>query len=188
MTTKTWPASQKQIDFLKDLLATREVQADMNDTIVDYIDTDTLSGQLASALIDTLLKLPRSAKRSGPPSATQLALADLPRSRYAIHVDYIDCLPVGHTVSGDYLFVEVKEWMGTVYMRRLQGSVGSFVRVKMEASDVLDLAKIIEANPYLFARQFGEVYACCGKCGAELTDPKSRELFLGPTCRTSFTY
>jgi hypothetical protein len=45
---------------------------------------------------------------------------------------------------------------------------------------------IISQDPYKYAKIFGQHYSCCGSCGAELTDPVSRELQLGPECRKKF--
>jgi hypothetical protein len=111
----------------------------------------------------------------------------MPKSKYAIPVDELDIAPLqGTPLTGDLLFVEVREYEKVLYMRRLTGSVGGFNRDKMPAGDVKIIADIIAANPYKYARLFGEHYACCGKCGAELTDPTSRSLFLGPECRKAF--
>jgi hypothetical protein len=76
--------------------------------------------------------------------------------------------------------------MGNLYMRRLHGSLGGFTRVRMANSDAITVVETIARNPYKYARIFGEIYSCCGSCGAELTDPKSRELQLGPECRKKF--
>lgn len=185
MTTLTL-ASEKQVAFLQDLVATRSVDEMTKDLILGYIETETLSRKAASSFIDDLLKAPRKEREAGTGSVTHQALLAIPKSRYAIHVDEIDVLECANAVNGDWLFLEVKEWMSTRYMRKLQGSIGSFNRVKLETSDVLALTELISNNPYKYARQFGELYSCCGSCGAELTDPISRELQLGPECRKKF--
>jgi hypothetical protein len=84
--------------------------------------------------------------------------------------------------------VEIREYMGNLYMRRLTGSVGGFTRWKVSNKDSIALSEIIGRDPYRYAKMFGQHYSCCGSCGAELTDPKSRELQLGPECRKKFGF
>jgi hypothetical protein len=181
------PASEKQIDFVRDLLVARDCSAELSSPIEEALEAGTLSSSAASDFIDTALKLPRVSKAEmSSSSPMQLALAGLPKSKYAIHVDYLDVTNVGHTVHGDYLFVEIREYNGYRYMRRLQGSVGGFTRIKMSLEDVVDVTNALREDSYSFAKKFGEIYSCCAKCGAELTDPVSREMYLGPTCRKEF--
>jgi hypothetical protein len=89
-------------------------------------------------------------------------------------------------VHGDLVFLEVKEYMKRLHIKQLFGSVGAFTRVRTDVEDALAFVRIIQSDPYKYARLFGEHYKCCGKCGAELTDPISRELMLGPWCRKAF--
>ena len=76
--------------------------------------------------------------------------------------------------------------MKKTYIKKLYGSVGAFTRVRPAVEDALVFTRIIKADPYKYTKLFAEHYQCCGKCGAELTDPKSRELMLGPECRKAF--
>jgi hypothetical protein len=76
--------------------------------------------------------------------------------------------------------------MNNLYMRRLTGSVGGFTRWKVANDDAVTLVNIIAQDPYKYTKIFGQHYSCCGSCGAELTDPISRELQLGPECRKKF--
>jgi hypothetical protein len=186
--TTTFPASDKQITFINELLDSRELPA--GDPIIQQFVDDrftalsTITKRSASAVISMLLGLPKLAE---PTSALQRCLSRVPKSKYAIPVDELDIAPLQDTpLTGDLLFVEIREYENTLFMRRLTGSVGGFNRDKMPAGDVIIVTDIIASHPYKYARLFGEHYACCGKCGAELTDPTSRAFFLGPDCRKAF--
>jgi hypothetical protein len=184
----TFPASDKQITFINELLDSRDLPT--GDPIIQQFIDDrftalsTITKRSASAVISMLIGLPKLAEST---SELQRALGSIPKSKYAVPVDELDIAPLQDTpLTGDLLFVEVREYEKVLFMRRLTGSVGGFNRDKMPAADVKIVADIIAAHPYKYARLFGEHYACCGKCGAELTDPTSRSFFLGPECRKAF--
>ena len=101
-------------------------------------------------------------------------------------VDELDISLEDTPLTGDLLFLEIREYMGNLYMRRLTGSVGGFTRHKVPSQDSMVIMDIIAKDPYKYAKIFGQHYSCCGSCGAELTDPVSRDLQLGPECRKKF--
>lgn len=181
------PASDRQMSFAKDLLATREY--DINDEFiafaVDLVEADALDKSNASKLISTLINAP---KRAGARGVLQDALKTIPKSRYAIPTEMLVACDSSDKFHGDLVFIEVKEYMQTLYMRQLHGAPGRFNRSKLSQDSVKAIISIIAADPYKFTRIFGEHYTCCGSCGAELTDPKSRELMLGPECRKKFGF
>jgi hypothetical protein len=116
------------------------------------------------------------------------ALSKLPKSKYAIPTSEIISDFLADKIHGDLLFVEVREYKKTPYLRKLSGSIGYFTRIKPNALDTLAFVRILASDPHKYARIFGEHYRCCAKCGAELTDERSRELSLGPECRKAFGY
>lgn len=188
------PASEKQIKFLDDLMKSREVPATLS---AEYLASkSTLDIAKASRLISQLLALPRVAEKksalaaSDPKSALWAelfeALSQIPQSKYAVPVSELMTDFLKKPVHGDLVFLEVKEYMKRLYIKQLFGSVGAFTRVRIDVEDALTFVRIIKSDPYKYARIFGEHYKCCGKCGAELTDPISRELMLGPWCRKAF--
>jgi hypothetical protein len=122
---------------------------------------------------------------AGKPSL-QEALSKAPKSKYAIPVEELDIALNSTPLNGDLLFLEIREYMNNLYMRRLTGSVGGFTRWKVANDDAVTLVNIIAQDPYKYTKIFGQHYSCCGSCGAELTDPISRELQLGPECRKKF--
>jgi len=183
------PASDKQIRFLNELLDSREIPA--SDPILKAFTVDrfnalsTISKRSASAAISALLSLPKLPTPTA--SSLQHVLAWVPKSKYAVPTDELDMAPLqGTPLTGDLLFVEVREYEKVLYMRRLTGAPGAFNRDKVPHADALIIIDLIAKDPYKYTRLFGENYACCGKCAAELTDPISRSMFLGPECRKAF--
>jgi hypothetical protein len=113
-------------------------------------------------------------------------LHKLPKSKYAIPTNQIVSDLMGENFNGDLAFFEVREYKKTPYIRRLVGAPSYFTRYKMSKADSLAFVRILSQDPLGYAQLFGMHYRCCGKCGAELTDERSRELSLGPECRKTF--
>jgi hypothetical protein len=191
MTTATqdtlFGASEKQVKFINDLLVDREMEDEVRSGY--KLALTTMDKKAASKLIDLLLSLPKAATKvpaaAGKPSL-QEALSKAPKSKYAIPVEELDIALNSTPLNGDLLFLEIREYMNNLYMRRLTGSVGGFTRWKVANDDAVTLVNIIAQDPYKYTKIFGQHYSCCGSCGAELTDPISRELQLGPECRKKF--
>jgi len=190
MTTATLnanAASDKQISFINDLLATRELEPVAAEGF--RVAVATMDKKAASRLITVLLALPKKEAKVDPAagkSQLQEALSKAPKSKYAIPNDELDISLVDTKLTGDHIFVEIREYMGNLYMRRLHGSVGAFTRSHVSNKDAVTIVNHIANDPYKYTRIFGVLYSCCGSCGAELTDPISRELQLGPECRKKF--
>jgi len=191
MTQMTLPivkdaASEKQVAFIDSLLTERELDAIQVSSFRSMLPT--LTKKQASSTIDLLLRLPQKATKvpGATKSLLQEALLKAPKSKYAIPAGELDISLEGTPLTGDLLFIEVKEYMGNLYMRRLTGSVGGFTRHRVPSQDSITIMNVISQDPYKYAKIFGQHYSCCGSCGAELTDPVSRDLQLGPECRKKF--
>lgn len=179
-------ASQKQLDFIAKLRVERDLSKLREEQITRALAAGLTTRQ-ASNWIELLLQEPRSTGVAvGPvgPSAISEALEDVIDSKYAVPSRAV-MIP-GLEVRGDLLFLEVRTFRGHKYLRRLHGAPGRFQRTKLTASQTIALAAVIKGKHVELSRLFGEHYACCGRCGAELTDQKSREIFLGPECRKVF--
>lgn len=185
--TNTNPASEKQINFLSDLLASRECDAAMYDELVSAIHEDTLDKRQASAAIDKLVSAPRK-KKEGAKSPFQELLSTIPKSKYAVPTAELIASDFEDMFKGDMLFLELKEFNGTLYVRALHGAPGRFNRSRIDFKAAKYLVKLIATDPYKYVKLFGDHYTCCGSCGAELTDARSRELMLGPECRKKFGF
>jgi hypothetical protein len=181
-----YPASEKQQAFIMVLVEDRVCD---RDAILNDLPFTTKKD--ASRIIENLLAAPKKARPARPAAMRggNPNVADMIKSKYAVPTSelamFSDLIGLD-AMKGDLLFIEVKEYRGTIYMRRLQGAPGSFLRLRLprEAEDAL--AAHIKIDAYRYTRLFGEHYRCCGKCGAELTDEKSRALMLGPDCRKAF--
>lgn len=185
MTTATlFGPSEKQVGFINSLLEERELEEDARLAWKQALLS--MDKKTASSLIDMLLKLPKATTKIVVSGSIQEALLKAPKSKYAIPNEEIDISLTSTKLSGDMMFVEIREYMGRLYMKRLTGSLGGFTRWRLANEDALTLVNIVAKDPYKYAKLFGTVYSCCGSCGAELTDPTSRELQLGPECRKKF--
>jgi hypothetical protein len=187
-TTHTAPASEKQIAFVCDLLDKREVDAELAEIITEAIANEAYTKAMASADIDAFLKLPKRARATKSTGAMQTLLALVPKSKYAVPTEELEFSEADDDFSGDLVFVEIKEYMGTLYARQLHGAPGRFNRSKMSTNTVKAIIALVAADPYKYTKLFGDHYTCCGSCGAELTDQRSRELMLGPECRKKFGF
>lgn len=184
----TNPASEKQISFVCDLLATRECDAALYDQLVTAIHEETLDKRQASAAIDALVNAPRKKKADGSMSPMQELLSTIPKSKYAVPTEELIASDFEDSFSGDLVFLELKEFNGTLYVRSLHGAPGGFTRARIAADATKYLVKLIATDPYKYVKLFGDHYTCCGSCGAPLTDARSRELMLGPECRKKFGF
>ncbi len=191
MTQMTLPivkdaASEKQVAFIDSLLNERELDAIQVSSFRSMLPT--MTKKQASGTIDILLSQPKRVEKvpGATKSLLQEALSKAPKSKYAVPVSELDISLEDTPLTGDLLFIEVKEYMNNLYMRRLTGSVGGFTRHKVPSQDSIVIMNIIAKDPYKYTKIFGQHYSCCGSCGAELTDPVSRDLQLGPECRKKF--
>ena len=179
-------ASEKQVAFIDSLLNERELDAIQVTSFRSMLPT--MTKKQASGMIDILLRQPKRVEKvpGATKSLLQEALSKAPKSKYAVPVDELDITLEDTPLTGDLLFLEIREYMGNLYMRRLTGAVGGFTRHKVPSKDSVAIMNIIAQDPYKYAKIFGQHYSCCGSCGAELTDPVSRDLQLGPECRKKF--
>lgn len=184
-------ATPKQIQFITDLIEKKNLGDTAKAlTVMAKIAANKLDKQEASKLIDELIAAPVRVTSTPPATVAgklQNILGEVPKAKYAVPMDEID-LGIDEKVNGDILFIEVREYMNVLYMRRLHGAPGNFNRSKLSFKDTELLVNLVKKNPLKYTQLFGEVHKCCGKCGAELTDQLSRELKLGPRCRKEFGF
>jgi hypothetical protein len=194
------PPTVKQVRFLEDLAETRDAPQDVFDDYQDTVEIGGLTKKKASYFIDAFLRYPkvrsRSKKRTPIEMITPLdspihrdfraEVKTVPVARYAVPFDELFVEFLKTPVSGDLLFVEITERYGPKKMKRLSGSPGSFARSDLHIDDALAVLRVIAKSPYDYTALFSRHYKVCGRCGAELTDPKSRDIGLGPECRKHF--
>lgn len=161
------------------------------ETSFKTMNLNALNKTEASFLITTLKAQPYKpvAAYPAPADRSELdkALSVLPKAKYALlFEDLGNGLTDVPAYRNDTLFVEVREYKGRIYMRRLHGSVGGFTRSRINTRDTIAIANTIAKNPLEAVQRFGKLHSCCGVCAADLTDETSRALSLGPVCRTRF--
>lgn len=182
-------ATPAQVSFIKDLIEAKNVgETGRAKIVLRQIEEGKLDKKEASKIIDELKVLPvqKTFTPKGAAATTmQELLALVPKSKYAISMDELD-LALEETVNGDTIFVEIKEYMNSLYIRRLHGSVGGFTRTKLSFNDARAIVAVLKKEPVKYVQLFGELHKCCGKCGADLTDEISRALKIGPKCRQTF--
>lgn len=129
----------------------------------------TMTKRDASVEIDRLKALPVvvAQRNAGP-------LEGIPTSKYAI------------TEDGVMTFWEVKTWQGRTYLRLLVGAPGEFRKVRVGFDRARAVAAAIKVDVLASAQAFARHYTCCAVCGADLSDPVSVDLGLGPICRQRF--
>lgn len=147
-----------------------------------------LTMQDASATIDTLFRFPRKPSGGDKMQALAAALSAVPLSYYAIPMDDIGHALTSTRGDNDFLFVQTTQNNRSKrrFVSQVHGSAGGFWKSNLRPDDALAIMKHIGADPVKFSLLFAEKHEVCGKCGADLTDPESRRLKFGPTCRKAW--
>lgn len=177
-------ASDKQINYIKDLVAQRPTWPTISDfnirKIIRYIKRDEdVAMRDASKVIDALLKLtPASVKPKSDFTDVQDVLKKLPLSRYA--------LPRKDGTGWD--FFEVTELKATKsrFIVRLLGNPGDWNRKKLSFNLALAAAQHILEDPKASAVQYATQHGRCAVCNAHLSKPKSIAQSMGDTCAKHF--
>lgn len=183
-------ATERQVAFINSLASERVVPEGLAETLKRGVHFLTRAG--ASQAIETLLAQPRATRVAFEETPERVEarelLAGLPKSKYAIPAFHLVGALADYRLDGDLLFVEIREYRGVRYLRRLTGAPGDFLRSRLSVRDALAVLRVLEGGAREYIRKFGEHFVCCGKCGAPLTDPESRERFLGPDCARQLGY
>jgi hypothetical protein len=181
-------ASDKQINYIKDLITQRPTWPTISDfnvrKIIRYVKRDEdVAMRDASKVIDALLKLsptsPMSVQQSTNDFTTvQDVLKKLPLSRYA--------LPRKDGTGWD--FFEVTEMKATKsrFIVRLLGNPGDWNRKKLPVNLALAASQHILEDPKASAVQYATQHGRCAVCNAHLSDPVSIAASMGPICAKRF--
>jgi hypothetical protein len=179
----TYTASPAQIKFISDLLAKRVVPAAVEQAIKA---TQEMTSRQASAHIDLLKTYPYKVTGQANAVLSDLfaAFERVPNGRFALATEHLRTAFPTLSLPGDLLFLEVKTWNGRRYLNRLTGGGEvDFVRTRLPLTEQVGLLNLLALDPVEAMRTFGKHFTCCGRCGKALTDPVSRQQFLGPECR-----
>lgn len=168
MTTYFAPASERQIAFVKSLLADREAPEGYSERMSESMAEGVLSSREASAAIDYLKGLP---KRPG----ARAAVVDLPLGIY--------------TVADEIWRVGVSRTTGRKYAAKLRGdllTMGAKPKFDFVRGGMAILAREGERQSLGWAEAWGLEHGWCICCDAYLTDPKSVARGIGPVCATKY--
>ncbi len=181
-------ATDKQVAFLRSLLAEREIPA--NEEVSGETRRASAIGKLgrgeftkrqASKTIEWLLTLPKLAAVAKGPGTPTPEFADLPAGRYALATPTDNLNPVKFYKlrhGKDSRARGGKDWRGFIFVDRFSGDE----LYPVKGSTRLAVLKVIAANPLEAAQRYGHEHNCCGICGRNLTRAISREMGIGPVC------
>lgn len=178
----------RQTTFIETLLTERVVTPALQGRATAVLERNEGN---PSRLIDDLLAAPRRPRDAvAAPAGDRYAhLRAIPSSNYALTWEQLHGAGLADLSRGNQTtFFRVKEWRDRVYLDQLHGAPGAFNRSRVTREQELAIAALIAANPAEAALRFSKEYSICARCSAELTDDTSRDLGLGPTCRTYFGF
>lgn len=183
----TYPASTRQTDFINDLLAKRDVPAELATAFKAVASKTGFDSKAASGMITTLLTMPKKpepAKTWGEKrTEMEKAFETVPDAFAAIPTVELATLLPRLEFRGDLAFFQVRTYRKRRELFRLSGAPGAFNRYKLSMDESVALLGYLALNWNAAAIRFSDHYRVCGRCAAELTDQKSREARLGSTCR-----
>lgn len=173
MTTTTYPPTDKQVNFLLSLMKDR---AGLDDAqvaaVVDgLIAVGTWTKKDVSAKIDALMKLPKPEKQYAP-------WPDVPAGFYATpsrtgHND-LDFWKVDRPDKG--------KWTGYTFVKRV---IGGHPETRVRGAEARTaLEAILAEGPKNAGKKYADEIGRCYICNLHLTDDLSRELGIGPVCRS----
>lgn len=186
-------ATPKQVALIEDLFNRKGIPAPIQDqTRALYQRADQRPAHEIRQLIDGMFALPDAARSAAAAHPRYEKINDMlrrlevPLSMYALPREDLPPAAAALAHGNALLFVQVREYQETRYIRVLRGAPGHFNREKPSADEAREIATQLATDPRSYAQLFGDTYSCCGSCGAELTDDTSRRLKLGPECRKKF--
>jgi cell pole-organizing protein PopZ len=163
------PASEASINFLVKLSAERTPHV-AESVIREW--AATMGQRTVSSKIDELKKLPVVAKAAEEATTTP----DVPAGRYAV---------TGEDGATKFYRVDRPtegKWAGYVFVKVQAGDELHPLRGKAAKNAVL--AKIVADGVQEAMLRYGREIGECGHCGRTLTNEESRELGIGPICRS----
>jgi hypothetical protein len=175
-------ATERQVNFLTDLLTKREVTPGYETQIREALAAGKLDARAASSHIDTLLRAPMKVQRNVW-DAANAAIADLEVSFYAVPAGLVSAQRVD-LYGNDFLFLRVRNMSGgRKRLSRVSGAPGSPRYSGFSPDVIVSLANVMRGRHVEFAQNWHKHSGRCGRCNAILTDIESREVGFGPECR-----
>jgi len=182
MSTEPNTITDKQQNFINNLLTQREVPEHVSRSIVSVGAVANLSKQAASEIISALLDSP---EKTGVKFTREAGNAD---DNYGI--PSADALPTGryaiYDAADDLTFYRV--WRGT----RNPDYVKVYLQHGPDETEIpfgkglVTIAKLIAQEPAEAAIRYGHEIGACSVCAKRLTNRVSRALGIGPVCGGHF--
>lgn len=172
--------TDKQRNLIESLLSERDLAAETRPKFrarvaklaADHREVAELDREKASNLITYLFGLPQAFGTVGVPAAFDA----VPAGRYALDRD------------GEVTFYKVDrptegKWAGKVFVSLQHGS--DYTSMSRQAGNTI-LGHIVDQGVQEAMLRYGRELGHCGapNCGLPLTNAESRELGIGPVCRT----
>lgn len=171
MATTDWrtePASEPQLDWIRDLSQTKEMSEEQAVFLAKVFQGERpITKGLASKIIDFLKEAPRKQMSTD-------AWPDVPAGRYAV-VDPKDELLKFYLVEKP----QEGKWKNYTFLKVYASEELWDIRDKHHRTQIL---REIQKDPRAAAILFGKETRRCGICGRRLTKQESRELGIGPIC------
>jgi hypothetical protein len=171
--TTTKPATTKQTDFIRTLLAERAGN-EAAEAVRDALNARRAQGISAAVASDAItrllaIKVPRRA------TAPEGEGPEVPAGHYAT---------ASRTGSQDLDFWRVDRptegrWAGRTFVKRV---IGGHEDTPVRGAEAVAALEAIAADPEAGPR-YGQTIGRCCRCNRTLTDEISRSLGIGPTCR-----
>ena len=167
------PATEKQLEFVKSLVHSRQLDPEYKtemETLIPLIEDQQVPRMVVSRVIDKLKDYPRLPKEDMKITEE----TTLPEAgRYAIEYEgTMRFFKVDRPTSGG--------WAGFTFLNEQASDDEYPVRGPRRRA----ILEALVNDPDALAR-YGQEIGVCGKCGRTLTDSLSRELGLGPVCRST---
>lgn len=186
------PATDKQLNWLKDLVAERDhdnLNVQMAEVMLAH--RDSINTVTASAAITELLKLPKVHK----PAPVAVAAPAAPAVKKGYDLGIYDSMPGTDDtvfVNGRYFILYVNTHGYTVAKRLYKSydtkSGYSWRKYsKYAVTNMIDQGKAVRLEKGVIAA-LGKKFNMCMCCGAMLTDPQSVADGIGPVCGAKFGY
>lgn len=177
-------ATQNQINYLKDLLTEYKLYDGHYDRLWKLLEVHEIDvrapGDGTRMLFITASQSINWVKRqiSKLPAAQRRELPDVPAGHYAVE---------SATGSNDLDFYRVDrpgsgQWAGRTFIKRVIGGRPSVRVTGLQARRALEA--IEAASPAAAGQLYGQELGRCCRCNRHLTDQLSRELGIGPECRS----
>ena len=183
---KTYPnyADAKFVD--EDILENEKFFTALTTLYLDYYKWDfpylvsmqqeyKLKGKLSTGKIRGVVNCVRATAIKA--STPKVDMPTVDSNRYAVTLgDKLRFFRVNSPTEG--------KWAGYTFIDELYGSAQALKRIPVKNQQArLNILTTIASDEDALAR-FGQELGICGMCGSPLTDELSREIGIGPTCRS----